>query len=355
MIYHLVGARPNFMKLAPVFKEMSNRKFDQTVVHSGQHYDKMMSDVFFTELGIPTPDFNLGVGSGTQTQQVAGIMLRLEEVFLQRKPDFLFVYGDVNSTLAGALVAAKMGIKLVHIESGLRSFDHEMPEEINRIVTDRLADIHFTPSADADEHLRSEGITSDRIHRVGNIMIDSLIASLDKIKVQSNKLDEVYGLITLHRPSNVDDQAKLTALFEVLEKISQRIKLIFPMHPRTRKNMESWGIALKADQISLLDPVGYLEFLALQKGAKFVITDSGGIQEETTYLKIPCLTMRENTERPVTISEGSSTLIGSDFQLLEQTIQSILAGTYKVGHIPELWDGNTALRICDFMQSHYSL
>src|SRR5208337_3385518 len=310
----------------------------------GQHYDANMSDVFFEQLGIPAPDVNLAVGSGTHARQTAEIMTRFEPVLLERQPDLVLVYGDVNSTVATALVCSKLGVRVGHVEAGLRSFDRTMPEEINRLVTDQLADLLFTPSEDGDVNLQKEGIPVERIFRVGNVMIDSLVKLLPVAQRQSkNGLPERYALVTLHRPANVDDSIILKRILKSLLEVSQDLSVIFPAHPRTRKRIADFG--LHADQLQILDPLSYLEFLGMQSRATVVITDSGGIQEETTYLGVPCLTLRENTERPVTVSLGTNVLVGRDPDKLRAELSRILAGQAKKGTIPPLWDGHAGERI----------
>ena len=348
-IFHIVGARPNFMKVAPVMNALKTRKHVvQTLVHTGQHYDANMSDVFFEQLGIPAPDVNLAVGSGTHARQTAEIMTRFEPVLLDRRPDMVLVYGDVNSTVATALVCAKLGVRVGHVEAGLRSFDRTMPEEINRLVTDQLADLLFTPSEDGDVNLRKEGIPADRIFRVGNVMIDSLVKLLPAAQHQNrNGLPERdaerYALVTLHRPANVDDGAILKRILQSLLEVSHDLAVIFPAHPRTQKRIADFG--LRAEQLQVLAPLSYLEFLGMQSRATVVITDSGGIQEETTYLGVPCLTLRENTERPVTVSLGTNVLVGRDADKLRSEVSRILAGQAKKGTIPPLWDGHAGERI----------
>ncbi len=344
MIFHLVGARPNFIKLAPLVREMDKNKISQKIIHSGQHFDKMMSEVFFKELGIRKPDFNLGIHSGSHAYQVGQTMIKLNEVLVKSRPEYLVVYGDVNATLAGTLVAVKLGIPIIHVEAGLRSFDMGMPEEINRIVADRFAHTLFTPSVDANENLLAEGISEDKIHLVGNIMIDMLQLSLNQITGDKKEFSE-YGLVTLHRPSNVDDRLTLTSIIDALRDISHHIPLIFPMHPRTKINLKKWRISLNSSKIKITDPVGYFDFVSLQRHAKFVITDSGGVQEESTFMQIPCLILRENTERPITVERGTGTLLGYDYGLLETKVEEILSDQYKMGSVPELWDGNTSKRI----------
>jgi len=348
-VLHVVGARPNFMKAAPVTRALAcRREVRQSLVHTGQHYDANMSDVFFTQLDMPAPDVNLEVGSGSHARQTAEIMTRFEPVLLERKPDIVLVYGDVNSTVAAALVCAKLLIKVGHVEAGLRSFDLTMPEEINRIVTDRLAGVLFTPSEDGDENLQREGVEPEKIHRVGNVMIDSLIRLLPSAKQCSrNGLPDRYALVTLHRPSNVDDPATLRTILDSLLQVSQHLDIVFPVHPRTRQRISAFGMG--GAKLHLLTPLPYIEFLALQLHAAVVITDSGGIQEETTYLGVPCLTLRENTERPVTVTTGTNILIGSDNRKLHFELAKIIEGKTKPGSIPPLWDGHAGDRIADIL------
>ena len=353
-VLHVVGARPNFMKAAPLLLALGRlANVQQTLVHTGQHYDQGLSDIFFSELEMPAPDINLEVGSGTHGHQTAQVMTRLEPVLQEMKPEWVIVYGDVNSTLAATLVCSKLQIKLAHVEAGLRSFDRTMPEEINRLLTDQLSDLLFTPSADADENLLREGIALERIRRVGNIMIDSLVKLLprtEEIAFVSNGFDlsRAFGLVTLHRPANVDVPEYLTRTLSVLGELSQRIPLIFPMHPRTQQQIKGLDISLNP-QVKIVDPVGYIEFLALQRNAVFAITDSGGVQEETTYLGVPCLTLRKNTERPVTVEQGTNTLVGNDLVMLESEVERILDGKPKKGTAPALWDGRTGERIASLL------
>ncbi|MGA9471469.1 MAG: UDP-N-acetylglucosamine 2-epimerase (non-hydrolyzing) [Terriglobales bacterium] len=346
-IFHIVGARPNFMKVAPVLRALKHHdKVVQTLIHTGQHYDVKMSDVFFEQLDIPAPDINLAVGSGTHAKQTAEIMVRFEPVVVERKPDLVLVFGDVNSTVAATLVCAKLGFRVGHVEAGLRSFDRTMPEEINRLVTDQLADMLFTPSEDGDENLRKEGIASEKIFRVGNVMIDSLVRLLRAArKINHDNLPDRYALVTLHRPANVDDSATLKGILESLLEVNRDLKVVFPAHPRTRQRIAEFG--LSSGQLQVLDPLPYIDFLALQTRATVVITDSGGIQEETTYLGIPCLTVRENTERPITISMGTNVLVGRDRAKLSAELSKVLEGRAKKGTVPPLWDGKTGERIAD--------
>jgi UDP-N-acetylglucosamine 2-epimerase (non-hydrolysing) len=348
-ILHVVGARPNLMKVAPVLsalKQHSNVK--QTLIHTGQHYDTNMSDVFFQQLEIPAPDVNLGVGSGSHARQTAEIMTRFEPIVLERKPDMVLVYGDVNSTVEAALVCSKLLIQVGHVEAGLRSRDRTMPEEINRLMTDQLADQLFTPSADGDENLAKEGIPSRKIHLVGNVMIDSLVRLLPAAKALNlNGLPERYILVTLHRAANVDDDKTLRGILESLLELNSQVKVVFPVHPRTRRRIADFGF--DASQLDLREPLPYIEFLALQRRATAVVTDSGGIQEETTYLKVPCLTLRNNTERPVTVTLGTNILVGQNGDTLRAELAKILQGKQKAGSVPPLWDGDAGRRIAEIL------
>ncbi len=353
-ILHVVGARPNFMKAAPVVRALKAQpNLTQTVVHTGQHYDASMSSVFFQQLGLPDPDVNLEVGSGSHAQQTAAIMSRFEPVVLERKPDAVLVYGDVNSTVAAALVCSKLQIRIGHVEAGLRSFDRTMPEEINRVLTDQMADWLFTPSEDGDRNLAREGIAPGKIHRVGNVMIDSLVRLLPlALASRTNGLPSRYALVTLHRPANVDDGFILRNILQSLLEVNAELPVVFPVHPRTRRRIADLG--LDAAQLHLLDPLPYLEFLALQSRATVVLTDSGGIQEETTYLNVPCLTLRENTERPVTVALGSNVLVGQDASRLRTELRSILDGHARKASIPPLWDGHAGERIAAILASDKS-
>ena len=351
-VIHVIGARPNFMKAAPAIAAIATKpRLSQKIIHTGQHYDKNMSDVFFTQLGIPHPDFNLGIGSGTHAVQTAQTMIKLEEVLLAEKPDIVLVYGDINSTVAAALVCAKIGIKIGHVEAGLRSRDRSMPEEVNRLVTDQLADLLFTPSRDGDANLLKEGIPVEKIYFVGNLMIDTLIRQLKYATMPAIAgVEGKYILVTLHRPSNVDDPDMLGKIIEALGEISKEVSVIFPIHPRTRVRLAGSSFQVSGlKNLHLVDPLGYLEFLALQKNAVAVVTDSGGIQEETTYLGVPCLTVRENTERPVTVAIGTNILVGRDMRLLKSEINQILNGKSKRGTIPELWDGKAGERVAEIL------
>ncbi len=345
-VLHVVGARPNFVKAAPVLLAVREKGWRQTLVHTGQHYDRNMSDVFFTQLEIPQPDFNLGVGSGSHASQTAEVMRRFEPVVLEQKPDIVLVYGDVNSTVAAALVCSKLLIPVAHVEAGLRSFDRTMPEEINRIVTDRLSDLLLTPSADGDMNLQREGVSPDKIHRVGNVMIDSLVRLLPLArKCPKNGFPEKFALVTLHRPSNVDSRENLQRVMSSLVEVSEQLAVVFPVHPRTRQRLHEFGIGF--DALHFVDPMPYIDFLALQSRSTVVITDSGGIQEETTYLGIPCLTLRNNTERPITVEMGTNVLVGEDKARLDLELENVLSGRSKRGVVPPLWDGCTGTRIVD--------
>ncbi len=350
-ILHVVGARPNFMKVAPVLRALTRQKsVKQTLVHTGQHYDASLSDIFFQQLEIPAPDVNLAVGSGSHAQQTASIMIRLEPILSERKPGLVLVYGDVNSTVAAALVCSKLQIKIGHVEAGLRSFDRSMPEEINRIVTDQLSDLLFTPSEDGNHNLEKEGIPTKKIHLVGNVMIDSLKRLLPlALQNQKNSLPAKFALVTLHRPSNVDDSNTLKSILQSLQNISRQLDVIFPSHPRTRQRVADFGF--DTGHIQFVEPLPYLEFLAMQRAATVVITDSGGVQEETTYLGIPCLTLRANTERPITVSRGTNILVGQDAHRLEEEVTKLLNGKAKHGIVPPLWDGHAAERIADILVS----
>jgi len=349
-ILHVVGARPNFMKAAPVTRELRGRGARQTLVHTGQHYDSNMSDVFFAQLEMLKPDVNLEVGSGSHARQTAEIMTRFESVVQKSMPDIVLVYGDVNSTVAAALVCSKLSIRIGHVEAGLRSFDRSMPEEINRLLTDQLADLLFTPSEDADQNLKREGIAKEKIHRVGNVMIDSLVRLLPSAeKLPANGFSQRYALVTLHRPSNVDDAECLRNILQCLVDLSESLEIVFPVHPRTRQRLTDFGVDLS--RLHLTDPLPYIEFLALQRRACVVITDSGGIQEETTYLQVPCITVRENTERPITVSIGTNTLVGQDMHALKHEVQRIAEQKPMKGMIPPLWDGKAAERIAEILLS----
>lgn len=352
-VLHVVGARPNFMKAAPVLRQLKSAGVSQTLVHTGQHYDAAMSDVFFEQLDMPKPDLNLAVGSGSHARQTAEIMMRFEAVVLEKQPDWVLVYGDVNSTVAAALVCAKLRIRVAHVEAGLRSHDRAMPEEINRLLTDQLSDLLFTPSPDADQNLRREGVDPARIRLVGNVMIDTLVHLLPMAEAQStNGMPSGYALVTLHRPSNVDDLPWLRSLLLALDKIGRELPVMFPVHPRTRTRIEELGLDSRSEGLRLLEPKPYLEFLALQRKAAVIITDSGGIQEEATFLNVPCLTVRENTERPITVELGTNQLVGRDVEALSAEVRKVLAGQRKTANPIPLWDGKTAARIADILCWH---
>lgn len=358
-ICNVVGARPNFMKIAPLIDEMRKHSdIEATLVHTGQHYDEKMSKLFFQDLGLPKPDVYLGVGSGGHGEQTGKVMIEFEKILNANKPDIVLVVGDVNSTIACGLVAVKMGVQLAHVEAGLRSFDRTMPEEINRILTDQISDYLFLTERAAKENLLREGISADKIHFVGNVMIDSLLkqrehaersAILNDLKLEAGR----YGLITLHRPSNVDVRENLENILQALFDLQRDLPLVFPVHPRTRKQMKLFGLEERvaaAANLILTDPLGYLDFLKLMAHARLVVTDSGGIQEETTVLGVPCLTVRENTERPVTVSEGTNIVIGMSRERILEESYEILAGRGKAGRRPELWDGRAAERIVQVLR-----
>jgi UDP-N-acetylglucosamine 2-epimerase (non-hydrolysing) len=353
-IVHVVGARPNFMKIAPVIRAIARADFaDQHLVHTGQHYDASMSDVFFADLQMPVPDVHLGVGSGSHAEQTAAVMVRFERVCVAERPDIVVVAGDVNSTMACAIDCAKLRVPCAHVEAGLRSFDLDMPEEVNRIVTDRLCDILFTPSADGDENLLREGTAPERIFRVGNVMIDTLLQHLPQAKASAPVvrlgLDlGRYAVLTLHRPSNVDDPRVFSGILDALETIQARLPIVFPVHPRTRKRLADHGLGSRIERLAglrMCDPLGYLEFLGLISQSKIVLTDSGGLQEETTALGIPCFTLRENTERPVTVAEGTNTVVGVDPARIIEAVSGAIEGRGKAGRVPALWDGRASDRI----------
>ena len=359
-VINVVGARPNFMKIAPLMRVMRDTPgIEPVLVHTGQHYDHLMSKLFFEELLIPRPDMDLEVGSGSHAQQTAEIMRRFEPVVCEHRPDLVLVVGDVNSTIACALVAVKLGVKVAHVEAGLRSFDRRMPEEINRVLTDSISDYLFVSEPAGVHNLKAEGIPDEKVFFVGNTMIDTLLANREKARgttiVRDLRLTtKHYAVLTLHRPSNVDDPQTLTRLFGMLEKVSRRIPVVFPVHPRTRANFARFGLQERvqaAPGLMLLEPLGYLEFLALLAESAMVMTDSGGIQEETTVLGVPCLTLRENTERPITVDEGTNILVGNDPELIERATEDILAGRSRLGRIPELWDGHAAERIVTVLKS----
>jgi len=357
-VINVVGARPNFMKVAPIVAAMKRRPsaFQPLVVHTGQHYDSAMSDSFFQDLDLPQPDTHLGVGSASHAAQTAAVMERFEPVVLHEKPDWVLVVGDVNSTLACALVCVKLGVKVAHVEAGLRSRDRSMPEEINRLLTDQIADLLFTPSHDADENLLAEGIARERIRFVGNVMIDSLQKNLETARDLRTReklgLAQVdYALLTLHRPSNVDLRDSFERILAALEVIASKLPIVFPVHPRTRKTIAELALSDRVESIKnlrIIDPLGYLDFLNLSSSARLVLTDSGGIQEETTALGVPCLTLRENTERPITVEMGTNVIVGTDTAKIVSAATAALNGSAKkTTRQPPLWDGRTSERILD--------
>jgi UDP-N-acetylglucosamine 2-epimerase (non-hydrolysing) len=347
-VIHITGARPNFPKAAPVIAALDAAAVEQLLVHTGQHYDEMMSEVFFQQLGLPEPDINLGVGSGSHATQTAVIMVRLEALFVKLQPRLVMVYGDVNSTLAAALVAAKLQIPLAHVEAGLRSFDMTMPEEVNRRITDQLSDMLFVTSPDAIGHLANEGLAVDRIHFVGNPMIDTLLANLQRFDATAARLahglPERYVVVTLHRPSNVDDPAVAKEIVEALHEIAEDVDVFIPLHPRGRAVLEQAGLHAHPG-IHLDGPAGYVEFVSLMRGAMAVVTDSGGVQEETTILGVPCLTMRPNTERPITLTYGTNRLVTAGTLVME--LRDALENATAVKRIPPLWDGKAGERIAE--------
>ena len=352
----VAGARPNFMKIAPLMHAFARRpeRFEPILVHTGQHYDKAMSDSFFRDLGIPEPDVNLGVGSGSHASQTGQVLIKIEELLLERRPDVVLVVGDVNSTIAATLAAVKLHIPVAHVEAGLRSGDRRMPEEINRVLTDAVSDWLFTTEPAAEENLLREGVPAEQIHFVGNVMIDTLVAHRERART----LDTVerlglesggYAVLTLHRPSNVDSAEQLGRLFDVLGRLNRDLPVVFPVHPRTAKAIED-NLGGRRPDLHLTEPLGYLEFLRLLMDARLVLTDSGGIQEETTALGVPCLTLRDSTERPVTVSEGTNQIVGTNPEAIEAAIQAFLAAPRREGRRPALWDGQAAERIVDILE-----
>ena len=356
-VHLIAAARPNFMKVAPLYHALARTDWAKPVlVHTGQHYDKNMSDAILEDLGVPEPDFHLGVGSGSHAEQTGGVMIAYEKICNEHRPDWIVVVGDVNSTAACAMVGAKLWIPVIHLEAGLRSRDRQMPEEINRLVTDAISDVLWTPSADADENLAAEGVSAEKIDLIGNIMIDSFEMLRDKIETSTAREDlglesGNYALVTLHRPSNVDTQESLEPIVDALVQASNNLPIVFVAHPRTVKGLEKFGLREQlesADGVTLLEPVPYIRFMNLVTGSRVVITDSGGLQEETTYLNIPCLTLRENTERPVTVTVGTNELLSS--ASLGAELQKVLDGQWKSGERPPLWDGKTAERAVECLR-----
>lgn len=353
----IAGARPNFMKIAPIIKEIEKRKKQGSalryrLIHTGQHYDRNMSGSFFEQLGIPAPNHNLEVGSGTQATQTAGIMMRYEKILLEKPSQFCLVVGDVTSTMACAITAKKLQIPVGHVEGGIRSGDRTMPEEINRLVTDSITDYFFTTSTVANENLRKEGVSEEQIFYVGNTMIDTLLGNMDRL-IQPNVWDEKglkekeYLVMTLHRPSNVDEEEQLKSLIDEIVQSSEGLPIVFPVHPRTRKNLEKIGI--EYESLHYVDPLSYLEFNYLVRHSKAVITDSGGITEETTVMGIPCMTLRNSTERPETCTIGTNELLGTDPKAIKPAMEKLFSGKWKKGGVPEKWDGRAAERIVDML------
>ena len=353
-ILNIVGARPNFMKMAPLIAAIQRRSphVTQVLVHTGQHYDETMSEAFFQDLNLPRPDYNLGVGSGSHAEQTASVMLAFEPILLAQRPDWVVVVGDVNSTLAATLVAVKLGVSVAHVEAGLRSFDRTMPEEINRVLTDHIADLLLTPSPDADANLLHEGIRPDRIVCVGNVMIDTLYHRLEQAEQSRvlNTLDltpDEFAVLTLHRPANVDDAETLRGIFSALAEIAREIPIIFPAHPRTRTRLQEFGLELPQG-MRMIEPLGYLDFLRLWSQARLVLTDSGGLQEETTALGIPCLTLRENTERPITVTQGTNKVVGRNpVRIINAALEILRDARFRQTRVPDLWDGQAAERIIE--------
>lgn len=357
MIYLVAGTRPNFMKIAPIRRALGARGFDVRVLHTGQHFDAQMSDVFFRDLGMPPPDAQLDAGGGSHAEQTAAVLVGVEADLLANRPALVLVVGDVTSTVAAALAAAKLGIPVVHVEAGLRSRDWTMPEEINRVLTDQLSDLLLTPSPDAEPNLRNEGIPAERIVHTGNVMIDSLHYAMrhPTDALQRHGLSQHgYAVMTLHRPSNVDSREALSATANAVEAIAKRLPVLFPTHPRTVARADKLGFMGRFRAIAglkMIEPIGYNDFVTLVAQAKLVATDSGGIQEETTALGVPCLTMREGTERPITVTEGTNTIVGLDPKVIGREVDAILAGKGKAGRIPAGWDGRAAERIVDAIEA----
>lgn len=359
----IAGARPNFPKIAPLMKEFKKHKarFNVKLVHTGQHYDFQMSDVFFKDLDISKPDIHLNIGSGSHAAQTAKIMIAFETVVLKEKPDLVMVVGDVNSTVACSLVASKLNIKVAHVEAGLRSFDRTMPEELNRIVTDSLSDYLFVTEESGVDNLKKDGISKNKIHFVGNVMIDTLLGSMPKINKSKiltaySLKPKAYAVLTMHRPSNVDSKESLAEIYNILKEITAKIKIVYPIHPRTKKMIDQRGFLKrfnKLDNLIMTGPQGYIDFIRLVKDSRFVLTDSGGIQEESTVLGVPCLTMRENTERPITIKIGTNYLLGRNRGKIVRCVNSIMANKMKKCRIPEFWDGKTAQRIVKLLKRYF--
>ena len=360
-IHLVVGARPNFIKANPVYQSLDQlNTFDLTLINTGQHYDQNMSKIFIQELGMKNPDINMEVGGGRHGEQTGKIISLYEKILIEKKPNMIIVFGDVNSTIACSLAAAKLGIPIAHVESGLRSFDWNMPEEINRVLTDRLSTVLFTTSPEAKDNLINEGISTKRIHFVGNTMIDSLVKFQQKFEQSKirNSLDMNgdYALITFHRPSNVDNKSKLKKLMNAIQDVSNIISCIFPIHPRTKKMLESsklYNELHNNNNIRLIEPIGYIDFMCLQKNASIVLTDSGGIQEESTFFGIPCITVRKNTERPITISKGTNKLIGTNYSRILEAVTTSINQNNDENSIPPLWDGKAAARISSILETYF--
>jgi len=361
-IISVVGARPNFMKIAPLHRAFQNYSdtIKHLICHTGQHYDEKMSKVFFEDLELPQPDFYLGIGSGSHAEQTANVMIQFEKILLEEKPDLIIVVGDVNSTIACSLTASKLHIKVVHVEAGLRSGDRLMPEEINRVLTDSISDLLFVTEKSGMENLKNEGVSDEKVFFTGNVMIDSL--AYFKPKVENSNIHKQYNLefykyvlVTLHRPSNVDSKEQLIKLIDLLNEIASKRKVLFPIHPRTKKNLADFSLLEKIDSnLILTDPIGYLDFLALTSNAELILTDSGGIQEESTYLGVQCITLRTSTERPITVEIGTNQLLGTDLDKAKVAALEVLGGKIKEGKIPDLWDGKAAERIAAKISNYLS-
>ena len=359
-VLSVVGARPNFMKVGPIHRALSTKKNIESIIcHTGQHYDEKMSKVFFEDLEMPKPHIYLGVGGGSHAEQTGKVMIEFEKEVIQLKPDLVLVVGDVNSTLACSIVAKKLHIPVVHVEAGLRSFDREMPEELNRLVTDSISDFFFVTEDSGEKHLLNDGVDPAKIHFTGNVMIDSLVyfkekAPKSKVLEENGLTPGEYLLVTLHRPSNVDSIESLTTLAEILNAVAGKIKIVFPIHPRTLNNLKKNNLSIENENIILLEAQGYLDFLQLMQNSKGLLTDSGGIQEETTFLNIPCLTLRDNTERPVTVDLGTNILLPLDKELILENLEKVISGNWKQGQIPRLWDGKAAERMADIIEDYLS-
>lgn len=359
-VLSVVGARPNFMKVGPIHRALSTKENIESIIcHTGQHYDEKMSKVFFEDLEMPKPHIYLGVGGGSHAEQTGKVMIEFEKEVIKLKPDLVLVVGDVNSTLACSIVAKKLHIPVVHVEAGLRSFDREMPEELNRLVTDSISDFFFVTEDSGEKHLLHDGVDPSKIHFTGNVMIDSLVhfkkkASESKVLDENGLMPKEYLLVTLHRPSNVDSLESLTTLAEILNAVAGKIKIVFPIHPRTLNNLKKNNLSIENENIILLEAQGYLDFLQLMQNSKGLLTDSGGIQEETTFLNIPCLTLRDNTERPVTVDLGTNILLPLDKELILENLEKVISGNWKQGQIPRMWDGKAAERMADIIEDYLS-